>query len=231
MPPALEIRIRSDDRVFGCGKTGSGKTFAFFHICKPIRRLVVLDPKARIDADEWRLMPWDREARRLLDTGNEVRTLVRAPIGPGAAERWDEVYKAVLAAGNCTLYVDEVYGVTETTRPSDYLTAIWTRGRELGIGAFSASQRPVWVPIVMLSEASHFFCFRLRVMDDRRRMAEHMGPEVLLEVPREDEHGFYYMRETDHAPVYLPRLPIGAGKKESSNAASTRHGRRQAERV
>lgn len=212
MPPTV-IRVRSDERVFLCGKTGSGKTYAARVLCAKTQRLIVLDPKARINPgpggkDPWRLMPWDREARRLLAASDPVRALVRVPVGADLEEAWEPIYEAVLAAGNCTIYIDEVYGVApNANRPSPYLAALWTRGRELGVGAFAASQRPFWVPIVMLSEATHFFNFRLRVMEDRRRMSEHMGPEVLEEVPRGDEHGFFYMRETDYEPVYLPQLP------------------------
>jgi hypothetical protein len=172
----------------------------------------VLDPKARINADEWRLRPWDREARMLLQNGEPIRTLIRAPIGPGAEEEWERAYMAVLNAGNCTMYVDEVYGVVETGKPSPYLTAIWTRGRELGIGAYAASQRPVWVPIVMLSEAEHFFMFRLTVGDDRRRMAEFMGPTV-MEVIKTDIHGLFYMKADWDTPTYFKSLPT-AGKPE-----------------
>lgn len=219
------IRIRSDSRVFFCGKTGSGKTYAAHRVCRPIKRLIVLDPKATIPAEHWKLAPWDREARTLLRNGEPIRALIRAPIGPGAEEEWDRAYKAVLEAGNATIYVDEVYGVVETGRPSPYLTAIWTRGRELGIGAFASSQRPAWVPIVMMSEAEHHFVFRLTVGDDRRRMAEFLGPKV-MEVIR-DTHGLFYARAEWNEPIYLPALPteevvssIGrTGKEHVANAA------------
>lgn len=201
-----EIRIRSDERVFLCGKTGSGKTYAARHVCAALRRLVVLDPKARIDSEEWSLRPWDREARMLLRNGEPIRTLVRGPIGPGAEEEWDRAYREVLNAGNATIYIDEVYGVIESGRPSPYLTALWTRGRELGIGAYAASQRPSWVPLVLMSEAEHYFAFRLSLMDDRRRMSEFMGSEVMY--PFEDEHGFYYARADWSAPLYLRSLPL-----------------------
>lgn len=200
------IRIRSDERVFLCGKTGSGKTFAARHICAPLRRLVVLDPKARIDEAEWSVAPWDREARMLLRNGEPIRALVRAPIGPGADDEWERAYREVLNAGNVTIYIDEVYGVIETGKPSPYLTALWTRGRELGIGAVAASQRPSWIPRVLMSEAEHYFAFRLSLMDDRRTLAEIMGPEVLD--PILDEHGFYYSRTEWDAPLYFQSLPL-----------------------
>jgi len=203
-----KILLRSDDRIFLCGKTGSGKTFAAHKICLALKRLVVLDPKGRIDADEWNLRPWDRETRTLLANGEAIRTLIRAPIGPGAEETWDRAYLAVLNAGNVTLYIDEVYGVVETARPSPYLTAVWTRGRELGIGAYAASQRPAWVPIVMMSEAEHFFVFRLTVGDDRRRIAEFLGPQAMEVI--KDKHGFLYARAEWDNPVYLASLPTEA---------------------
>ena len=206
------IRIRSDERVFLCGKTGSGKTFAARHICLPLRRLIVLDPKGRIDPEAgeegWRLLPWDREARMLLRNGEPIRALVRAPIGPGAEDEWDRAYREVLNAGNATIYIDEVYGVIEGGKPSPYLVALWTRGRELGIGAIGASQRPSWIPMVLMSEAEHYFAFRLSLLDDRRRMAEMMGQEVLVPIPEGDPHGFHYARTEWNRPDYYASLPL-----------------------
>jgi hypothetical protein len=199
------ITLRSHERVFLCGRTGSGKTFAAYHILKPLPRLIVLDPKGTLGT--WGLRPWDREARRLLKRGEPVRARVTVEFGTDPSEIWQQAYQEIYAAGNATMYIDEVYGVVDPgSKASPELTGLITRGRELRIGVFGCSQRPSWVPLFLMTEAQHFFMFSLHLMEDKRRMAEFMGPEVME--PIRDEHGVYYSYATWERPLYIERLPF-----------------------
>jgi DNA helicase HerA-like ATPase len=217
MPENRDILIRSNERMFLCGKTGSGKTFAAKYILKPFNRLVVLDVKDQLQ--DWNLAPWDREARRLLKSGQPIRTRVVVPIGKDPAEVWDGIFEDVLSSGNCHLYIDEMYGVVPpNTQASPLLWAVITRGRSMGIGTTSASQRPAWVPLVALSESEHFFVFRLTLDEDRKRMSNFMGPAVLGTIG--DKHGVYYSYATWDAPLYMERLPLGPGPRSAAGASN-----------
>jgi hypothetical protein len=213
-----EIIIKDSDRVFFTGKTGSGKTYAARFITRSFPRLIVLDPKGTLGGPEWALDPWDRESRRALRNGRPVRARVTVPFGADVEDIWDDVFNRVYQAGDCTVYIDEVYGVVlPGSRPSPGLTGIWTRGRELNIGAFAASQRPVWVPLFILSEAEHFFMFRLSLSDDKRRMSEFMGPTV--EQVIRDKHGVYYSHAEDDDPAYFERLPLSLPRRVGAESA------------
>src|SRR5690348_7842342 len=73
-----------------------------------------------------------------------------------------------------------MYGsVTPGRRPDPWLLALYTRGRELGIGVWAAAQRPASVPVVMFTEADWFLMFRLQRFEDQKRMAEYIGDEAL----------------------------------------------------
>lgn len=215
--PRTKITIRDSDRVFFTGKTGSGKTYAARFLTRSFPRLIVMDPKGTLGGPEWGLDIWDRESRRNLKNGRPVRARVVVPFGAPTAEIWEDVFYRIYEAGNCTLYIDEVYGVVlPGQKPSPGLTGIWTRGRELKIGAYAASQRPVWVPLFILSEAEHFFMFRLSLFDDKRRMSEFMGPQV--EQVIRDKHGVYYSQAEDENPTYFERLPLSLPRRAGAES-------------
>ena len=190
-----------------CGQTGSGKTYAARYLLKPLDRVVVVDPKGDDSIATWGLAPWDREARRLLRSGEPIRTRVLIPIGKEADEVFEEVFEFVLGVGNCTIYCDELYGIVSPgAKPGPFLTALWTRGRSLGIGAWASTQRPSWIPLFTRSEAQHYFIFRLLLRADRFSMTEVAGEEVMERIT--DKHGLFYMSPEWDAPIYLPELPV-----------------------
>lgn len=207
-----KISLRSDERVLICGKTGSGKTFLARYVTRSLSRLVVLDGKGTLS--DWNLAPYDGDARRALMQNEPIRTRVIAPLGVDNADFWDEVLRVCFVSGNVTIYIDELYAVAPpNTRASNVLWSCYTRGRELGVGVWSSTQRPVWIPLFALSEAEHFFMFRLQLNDDRARMSEFMGADVLI--PIRDLHGFYYSRAIDDNPEYNRQLEVqedGRGK-------------------
>lgn len=216
----VAIEVRSSDRASIVGMTGSGKTFLAGYLLRTARRLVVIDPKGTLRG-RWRLEEWSEATRKRLLDGEPVRIRLARPvtrgpsrIGPGQTI-WDDYLWDIYDAGNVLVYIDEMYGVTPVGgRIPEPLQAIYTRGRELGIGAISASQRPSWVPLEILSESTWFFCFRLQLEDDRRRMAGLMGAEVLEPIP--DLYGFWTYQAGWPYPVYTEQLEV---RRERAAAA------------
>ncbi len=196
--------IQSNDRVFVCGKTGSGKTVLAKYLTAKLSRLIVLDPKGSLD--NWDcLEPNERNIKKFLN-GEPLRLRFVPPL-TDAADYWQLPVELAFNAGDCVIYVDELYGVVPPgQRAGEMFSALWTRGREFGIGAWGASQRPSWVPLVCISEADHHFVFRLTLDEDRARMAAFMGDAVMQ--PITDRHGFWQMSQVDDVPVYNPGLKI-----------------------
>lgn len=199
------IDVRSNDRTAIFGQTGSGKTFLSRYLLARVRRLVVLDPKGMLRgaADGWRLEEWSPATRRRLLEGEPVRVRIPYPLD----RDWEPYLWDIYEAGNCVLYIDEMYGVVPIgRRPPDPLNAIYTRGRELGLGVVAVSQRPVWVPREMVSESTWFFGFRLMLEDDRKSLADIMGPAVLDRI--RDRYGFWTFNAEWEEPIYTPQLEI-----------------------
>jgi hypothetical protein len=207
MSESLPVEIGSDERVFFTGHTGTGKTYLARGLTDSLDRLVVLDPKNRLQ--NWRLDKWDRESERLLRIGDPVRT--RIP-GPQTPDYWEDVLAQAYRAGNLTVYIDEVYLLSEEGKGFPRtLSTLYTCGRELGIGTWASAQRPAWVPRVLLSESEHVFAFFLLLEDDRQAMARNLHPDLAAEIPSQDEHGFRYWNIRERKPVYYPQYDLGPG--------------------
>lgn len=162
------------DRAFLAGQTGSGKTVLAHFLCMYRRNVVVCDPKRRIDWKGYRLVTSLKEITSL-DPVKERRIIYRPSFdvlkywgrGDDEVERF---FEFIYRRGNTTLYVDEAYLVTRGEDMPDYYHACLTQGRELGIETWTATQRPMNIPQVIMSEAEHAYIFRLKMPQDRRKV-------------------------------------------------------------
>lgn len=187
--------VGAGERVAFIGRTGSGKSFLARALLADVRRLVVFDPKGSLGKPEWGLDLWDSpDASRVQQA--EFRLRVRTPLDGN----WDPWIWPLMREENITLYVDEVYGVVSGSQPSDALRAIITRGREQGLGVWSATQRPASIPLVFISEADWFFMFQLRLEDDKRRMASFLGEEAFY--PLRGHNVIVYNDAWDSPEIY-----------------------------
>lgn len=199
-----QLTIGADERIAIAGKTGSGKTFLSRALCANLDRLMVLDPKGTLGRADWNLEKWGDRTQRALKRGDPVRARIPAPLDGD----WDRFLWAAYSAGGVTVYIDETYGILPRgANPSPALTALITRGRELGIGLWAAMQRPTRIPLFLLSEAEWLLSFRLQLAKDKDRMSEMMGGDKEgLGVP--DKFGFWFYHTEWDRPAYCAGLTI-----------------------
>lgn len=120
-------------------------------------------------------------------------------------EWFDRVCRHAFRTGAVAVGLDDLPPeLTVGGRRSPGLEALYKLGRSRLVTTIGCIQRPKVVPLVMLSEASHLFVFRLHLADDRRRLEEVIGP---LPTPR-TEHGFIYARPGAAAPVECRPLTV-----------------------
>lgn len=202
--------VSPSDRVAFVGKTQSGKTHVAGILALPIERLVVLDAKGMLRNDKrkeaglysWRLTEWHSKegaaTRKEMEKGGAGRLRCPAPI--------DGNYEPVLAWAyrlqNVCIYLDELYGVTEGTRPGRWLRACYTRGAELGIGVWAAFQRPRDIPKIALTEAEWRFLFQLPDPDDRAFMARQMGGDTRTLTPLKERQFWLYQNGWDRPEFF-----------------------------
>lgn len=203
----MTFQINSNDRTLIVGQTGSGKTVLAKNLLQHSNRLVVIDSKGNLK-DEMSLVEYDRKAIKALNNNNPIRVQIKQPVMKldDLPEYYEEIFQQVMEYGNVTVYLDETSRVTGySSRVLAWFGAMYTQGREVNkVGVVAAVQRPSKLPLVILSEAQHNFCFRLTMDADRKRMSEIMGKAVRN--PIEDKYGFYYYNTTMKQPIYYTKL-------------------------
>lgn len=217
MPPFV---IAPTERVTLVGRTGSGKTYAARSLLAKRHRLIVIDPKDELLEPAWNLEDYtDRLARDLL-AGKPARIRVTAPVGE--LPDWEVSYRlAYMAAGPTqpvAVYTDEVYGVVNPgSKPGPWFTAVYTRGRTRYCSAWAATQRPTWVPRFLFSEADWLLCFLLSELQDRKRMAEVMGP--LVEMAPPTRYGFWLKNVYWKAPILAKQIKVVKATRQMVKAS------------
>lgn len=203
-----DLTIHSWQRVAFAGKTGSGKTYAANYLLKPIRRLIVIDPKMQLVSDKkWRLEPPTKDAWRALRKGEYARIGISQPpaIDNEGFPIWDSIFELAWEVQDIVIYIDEMYSVAKNGRLSYPLRRLYTQGRTMGIGVWASTQRPSWVPMEMFSESEWSFTFTLRIIDDRKKVARSLGFDQVIE-PIRDLHGFWVAYVTWPEPMYFNQL-------------------------
>lgn len=198
------------DRAAFVGQTGSGKTTLAEHILRLRPYVVALDPKGTLWGNRGSNLK-GYELHTSLATLCEARApkLIYRPMHEELSnpDTMDLFFQWVFRRRNTSLYVDEVYAIAQGDSYPPFYGACLTRGREVGVVVYSATQRPARVPQIMFSESEHVYCFHLKMPRDRDRVSEMTGldPE-LLSLPK---YQFYYAPQ-DGEPAGPLKLRIAA---------------------
>jgi hypothetical protein len=164
-----EILPGRTDRAVLVGMTGSGKTTLAEQMLKFSRFVAVYDAKG--------LLRWDgyeryRSLKGVTDSNAEKIIYSPSFIELRDFDFIDAFFAWVYQRGNCTAYIDEVYSVTKGPNLPLHYHACLTRGREKGVELLSATQRPMSIPNVILSESEHYYIFRLSMPNDRKKIEQ-----------------------------------------------------------
>ncbi len=77
--------------------------------------------------------------------------------------------------GGYALYFDDLYYVSETLKLKRPLQMLYTQVRSNGVSILASMQRPAWVPLEAVSQATYIILFRIRSRVDIERAADGMG--------------------------------------------------------
>lgn len=191
--------IRSGQHVFVAGRTGCGKSQLVEAYLSSRPNVICLDTKGDVN---WNTIPdvviYDR-----LDRMIEKHSIGKAIYRP----RWQELnfdytdkfFEYIYLRRNTDVWIDEVMSIELTP----YYKACLTRGRSLNISCWNVTQRPKTIPLICISESTHFFVFDLQLEADRKRIMEVVPFEEINTIPSKinGEYSFWYYNFKMNSPI------------------------------
>jgi len=210
-----QIRMGRNDRAVLIGQTGTGKsTLAEFLLHDPDKRnSVAFDPKASETLEKWTGMTRcgslddciyeaeEKEKRRIIFTPDAYSA--------ESSTVQDRLFAWIYERGRTRLYIDEATALAGGATPSRYLIACLNRGRERGVSTLTATQRPARIPLNILSEAQHYYVFKVLMLTDQKRIEELTG------IPIEEQatlKRFEYFYWSDLTGAYPRKLILQLGE-------------------
>lgn len=205
-------KIQTDEHVFCCGKTGSGKSFLTeVYLAGFNSSVIKLDTKGeyyeriRDGKEIWRGLEEEKDYTvifRLSDI-DQVQTQKIIYV-PDFEEQTMDFYNALMKwiydRENTTLWVDELMSIAESPRSYPiYLKALMTRGRSKNISVWALTQRVMDIPTIVLANSTHFFVFDLNLPQDREKIAKATGQTEVLEKP--GNYYFWYYKDGTNKPI------------------------------
>lgn len=212
MPPISlkQLRPAYNERAMLVGATGTGKTTLARQLLQVYSAILVIDSKCTYGGKR------GEPGYRMVSSPGGLRWITkgvkliqyRPDEESQGVDDYNAVYRWAYKRGDILVYTDEAFLVHRGSHSPDYLRNCCTCGRELGIGMITGTQRPTGIDLRIMTEAEVFYCFQLRHRDDRKRMAEMMGEEVMTDP---EEHAFWFWRAGMKGPSIQSRLKIGGG--------------------
>lgn len=181
------------------GQTGSGKTELARRLVNQKTHVVVLDTKRETKWDDVPELGYQAtDSINGLYKLQENPRLIFRPTYKDKSERfaeYNEFFKFCFLRRNCLIYVDEGFKVCDGNYIPDWWGRCLTEGRQLNISCYTASQRPVSISQLIISEATYVFSFHLQLPQDRAKLQECFGYslEFLADVP---QYHFYQINQS-----------------------------------
>jgi hypothetical protein len=185
-----DLQIPPTDRGVLVGMTGSGKTTLAEYLLSPQPFVAAIDPKGLLKFKGYIRYRKLKQAMR-----SDAPKIIYSPDAEELRNPlyWEAFFRWVYERRNTYCYIDEVYAVTDRDEMPPHYHAILTRGRERGTGLLSATQRPMRIPAVIMSESEFWYVFRLSMPGDRKKVEEtiNLESEKIAALPKQH---FYFAR-------------------------------------
>lgn len=197
------MKIKEGEHVFVAGRTGSGKTFLTKRYLQAAFPVYVLDVKKTLNWQNVEDIEYLDRLEKVVKC-RKKKVVYQPHWDEMKPEFYNEFFRFIYRKEEVTVWIDETMGIGTAMKFPEYYKALLTRGRELGISVWSCTQRPATIPIISMSEATHFFIFDLNMKKDRVRIAEIAGEEHFLKLP--GKYVFWYYNMVESSRPVLAKL-------------------------
>jgi len=201
-------KLSPNDRIAIVGKTGSGKTQLAIIIASYFAQQLHspwqvwwIDTKGD-DTDIAKLRDWgfvngasDKDIQRVGGLRNALYFKIE-PVGglstiDLAQSKIDEAY----SRGNVIIVIDEYTQVVPSNRNPGYaLRDVFSRGRGKKVGLIGLTQEPVYVPRMLISQASHIVLFTVTYEADIKYL-RNLNKQYVPPQKQGDKYGFYWSHQ------------------------------------
>jgi hypothetical protein len=211
------IQIDPTERWLFLGKTGSGKTEGAKYFLREVAKkwpVIIIDPK-----NYWmgKYPKW--AGKKELGTIDKPRLVSQFDpklqvqiFQPDPRNIWDgtleDLCYGIMKKGRAFVYWDELDGVVTATKIPTAFSMLWTKGRQLEIGAWCSNQRSLRVPEIVKSQAETWVIFDVPGKKDRTEIVEYTDSPLILSNPVRDYKYWFYHRPTMQNALLLPPLKI-----------------------
>ena len=174
------MQIRTNERIFICGMTGSGKT-EFAKRFLPFYPRIVFHDREFGNSDliqQYHFTPVHDPETLLMYIQKGKKRILYQPSQGGekeGVEDFNRVCEIVFKTRNIALVVDEVSSVVSGQNAPYWFGEIQRLGRKYNVGCMSLTQRPMKLDQTLLSESEHMFIFKLKMDQDRVKISKVCG--------------------------------------------------------
>jgi DNA helicase HerA-like ATPase len=200
-----KIKLPSyDERVIFLGGTGSGKTNLALTMLNYYRKVIYIDTQHNLTPKHDHIIVRNFKTPLFpLYMKNDKHIVYRPPIEQQTPTLFNEFLYTLHKYGKpkkngeypnpFIIYIDEAYSIGYGANFPLWATKIAVLDRQKGIGLWTASQRPVNIPVPLRSECAYYYVFYLSYDDDIDEISKYGRPKNKLKeelLTLEFDHSF-----------------------------------------
>lgn len=187
----MNIEFKKNQRMFICGKTGSGKTEFARKVFQAVSKGIVYDIQHEIKLESLGVVISKFDELKK----SKANKMVYQP-DDDSIDHFEEFCEWFFyERPNWMLYVEEVEDLAPNMSIKPYYRKILRRGRKYGQGCIQVSQNPGKVDKLTISQSDHIVVFRMFEPNQVEYIAECAGlskKQVQAIYSMKDYHFFYY---------------------------------------
>ena len=196
------------EHIIFCGTTGSGKTYLAQEMLKNYDRVFAFDTHNSLKIEDSVKIISPENIVKKLWSFDKIRYVPKLEYR--SKEWYNYVIKILMTkkyGKNRVIYIDEIYHLGYGLNFPDWLSRGISTARQRKTSIWSSSQRPMNVPMAILTESRRIYLFYLSYAEDLKKISKFTRDEKrFLEVIKELKYDYSFI-ELDRIKGEWRKLP------------------------